>query len=141
PISRRDLWLIVHQLGAEGVTGVVSTAYLDDAERFDRGALLHRGRIVALDAPEALARAEAGTLLGVETHRPREARAVLAALPGVRRVTLFGDRLHVTVGDVDAAAPVIRRALAAAGLAARGPVPADASLEDVFIARLDAEAA
>jgi ABC-2 type transport system ATP-binding protein len=141
PISRRDLWLIVHEMVAEGVTVVVSTAYLDEAERFDRVALLHRGRVVALDTPMALERAAAGTLLAVETDRPREARTVLAGLPGVRRVTLFGERLHVTVADAGAAGPEVRRALDAAGIAVRALAPADPSLEDVFIARLDEEGA
>jgi ABC-2 type transport system ATP-binding protein len=54
PVSRRELWLIVHGMVAEGVTAVVSTAYLDEAERFDRLALLHRGRLLALDTPRVL---------------------------------------------------------------------------------------
>jgi ABC-2 type transport system ATP-binding protein len=54
PISRRDLWLIVHEMVAEGVTVVVSTAYMDEAERFDRLVLLHRGRALATDTPVAL---------------------------------------------------------------------------------------
>lgn len=60
PISRRDLWVILQEMLAEGITIVASTSYLDEAERFDRVALLHRGRIVALDAPRALQ----------EEHRP-----------------------------------------------------------------------
>ncbi|HSL85264.1 MAG TPA: ABC transporter ATP-binding protein, partial [Thermoanaerobaculia bacterium] len=54
PVSRRELWLIVHGMVAEGVTDVVSNAYLDEAERFDRLALLHQGRLLALDTPRAL---------------------------------------------------------------------------------------
>jgi ABC-2 type transport system ATP-binding protein len=61
PISRRDLWLIVHEMVAQGTTVVVSTAYMDEAERFDRLALLHRGRVLALDTPEALRRSVATT--------------------------------------------------------------------------------
>src|SRR5690606_20351086 len=51
PISRRDLWLILHEMVAEGTTVVVSTSYLDEAERCDRVALLDRGRTLALDSP------------------------------------------------------------------------------------------
>jgi ABC-2 type transport system ATP-binding protein len=54
PISRRELWLVVHEMVAGGMTAVVSTAYLDEAERCDRVALLHQGRLAALDAPAAL---------------------------------------------------------------------------------------
>ncbi|AHG93016.1 ABC transporter related protein (plasmid) [Gemmatirosa kalamazoonensis] len=61
PISRRELWLVVHEMVAGGMTAIVSTSYLDEAERFDRVALLHHGRIAALDAPAALqARARHG---------------------------------------------------------------------------------
>src|SRR3954447_26634663 len=74
PVSRRDLWLIVHEMVARGVTAIVSTAYMDEAERFDRLALLHQGRVVALDPPETLQRELAGRLLGVRVARSREAR-------------------------------------------------------------------
>lgn len=57
PISRRDLWLVVHEMVSRGVTTVVSTAYMDEAERFDRLALLHQGRLLALDTPANLQRA------------------------------------------------------------------------------------
>jgi ABC-2 type transport system ATP-binding protein len=60
PISRRDLWLILHEMVAEGMTVVVTTSYLDEAERCDRVALLHAGRIIALDEPEALQRSPDG---------------------------------------------------------------------------------
>ncbi|HEX7182921.1 MAG TPA: ABC transporter ATP-binding protein, partial [Thermoanaerobaculia bacterium] len=74
PVSRRDLWLIVHDMVAEGVTAVVSTAYMDEAERFDRLALLHKGRVLAVDTPAALQREMAGQVLEVRVDRPREAR-------------------------------------------------------------------
>ncbi|HEY0995467.1 MAG TPA: ABC transporter ATP-binding protein [Gemmatimonadaceae bacterium] len=135
PISRRDLWLIVHEMVAQGVTVVVSTAYMDEAERFDRLALLHKGRVVALDAPQALEAAIAGTMLAVEADRPREARDLLRDHPAVRRATLFGDQLHVTLAEGRDAA-VLRDALAGAGLQVHAVDPLEPSLEDVFIARI-----
>lgn len=141
PISRRDLWLIVHEMVAQGVTVIASTAYLDEAERFDRVALLHGGRIVALDEPEALELA-AGMLLEVETEEPRQARVVLERLPEVLSATRFGTRLHVRpASDVAAAESAVRRALADADLSVRSIAPVAASLEDVFIGRLQAEPA
>ena len=102
PISRRDLWLIVHEMVEEGVTAVVSTAYMDEAERFDRVALLHQGRLLALDTPVALQRALAGELLVVEVEaRARRARSARQDTR-VRRATLFGDKLHVTVASAAA---------------------------------------
>ena len=161
PISRRDLWLIVHEMVAQGVTVVVSTAYMDEAERFDRLALLHEGRIIALDAPQALEGAIGGTMLSVEVDPVRGARAHLARHPLVRRVALFGDRLHVTVAGGDAvgqaderwggltvgqgdgmsagrAAKLIEDTLREAGAGVRGVRVVAPSLEDVFIDRIPA---
>ena len=137
PISRRDLWLIVHEMVAQGVTAVVSTAYMDEAERFDRLALIHHGRIVALDAPQALEATIAGTLLEVEVDRLREARDFLARHPAARRVALFGDRLHVTAA-AGAAAGDVAGALRAAGFVVGEVQPVAPSLEDVFIDRIAA---
>jgi ABC-2 type transport system ATP-binding protein len=139
PVSRRDLWIIVHEMVARGVTVVVSTSYMDEAERFDRLALLHEGRVVALDTPEALKSSLAGRLLGARTPRPREAREVVLGVEGVQHASVFGDRLHVAVDDGARRADAVTAALRAAGLAA-GPVETiEPSLEDVFIARLAGE--
>ena len=136
PISRRDLWLIVHEMVEEGVTAVVSTAYLDEAERFDRVALLHGGRVLALDTPARLQRGLSGEVLVIEVEAPRAARDLLVDHPKVRRVTLFGDKLHVTVASVASDGPAIERVLRDAGLSVHRAHKAEASLEDVFIERL-----
>jgi ABC-2 type transport system ATP-binding protein len=138
PISRRDLWLIVHDMVAAGVTVVVSTAYMDEAERFDRVVLLHKGRVLALDTPAALQAGLQGEMLEVRVERPREAREVLRQLRPVRRAALFGDRVHLTVGSAEAAAGPVRAALLAAGLAVEGVERMEPSMEDVFIDRLAA---
>jgi ABC-2 type transport system ATP-binding protein len=136
PVSRRDLWVIVHEMVARGVTAIVSTAYMDEAERFDRLALLHQGRVVAIDAPAALQASLAGKLLGVRVDRPREARPVALGLPGVALAAVFGDRLHLAVDDAAGRAPAIARGLRDAGFGVGDAEPIEASLEDVFIARL-----
>jgi len=136
PISRRDLWLIVHEMVARGVTVVVSTSYMDEAERFDRVALLHRGRLLALDTPAALQGALDGHMLEVRTDRVREAGALVPRVEGVKRAAVFGDRLHLVVEDTKRAAPAVGRALAEAGFPAAGIDPIPASMEDVFIERI-----
>jgi ABC-2 type transport system ATP-binding protein len=136
PVSRRDLWIIVHEMVARGVTVVVSTAYMDEAERFDRLALLHEGRAIALDSPGSLQDSLAGRLLAVALDRPRAARDAAARLPGVLRATVFGDRLHVLVDDAARRAPELGRSLRAAGFAAGEAEPLTPSLEDVFVVRL-----
>ena len=135
PVSRRELWLIVHEMVAEGVTAVVSTAYLDEAERFDRLALLHEGQLVALDAPAALQRDFSGEVLAVTLGDPRRGRAA-AEIELVRRATVFGDRLHLTVDSAEEAAPAIERELRRAGAEPSGLRRVTPALEDVFIQRI-----
>ena len=137
PLSRRELWLILHEMVAEGITVVVTTSYLDEAERCDRVALLHRGSILALDRPEALQGALEGRLLAVRTGRPRAARAALESVPGVRSAVLFGDEVHVLT---DPAVPdaTLTAALAAAGVDGAELREQAPSLEDVFIQRVAA---
>ncbi|HEX6306546.1 MAG TPA: ABC transporter ATP-binding protein [Longimicrobiales bacterium] len=129
PISRRDLWLILHQMVVEGTTVIVTTSYLDEAERCDRVALLHEGRLLALDAPAAIQQRLHGRLLEVRGPDPRQLRDALRALPAVARATLFGDAVHVipsgtlTPGELETA-------LGAPGATV---LPAQSSLEDAFI--------
>lgn len=136
PISRRDLWLIVHEMVEEGVTAVVSTSYMDEAERFDRVALLHAGRVLALDTPITLQHTLAGQMLLLEVTDLRAARELLSQHDRVRSVSLFGDKLHVIVHSADGDAPVIQQDLLSAGIQAHSLRPAEASMEDVFIDRM-----
>src|SRR5690606_38400626 len=137
PISRRDLWLILHEMVAEGVTAIVTTLYLDEAERCDRVALLDRGRVIALDSPARLQASLPGRLLAVHATEPRRARDLAAALPGIRLATLSGESVRALVEEdaaLDAAA--LRAELEAAGVRVLSVDPTDATLEDVFIARV-----
>jgi ABC-2 type transport system ATP-binding protein len=137
PISRRDLWLIVHEMVGEGVTVVVSTAYMDEAERFDRLILLDQGRIVAMDTPERLQGSLDGEILAVVVDRVREARDVARRHPAVRRAAMFGNRVHVTVGSAATDGPAVRRALTDAGLQVEHMTTVAPSMEDAFIEYVD----
>ena len=142
PISRRDLWLIIHEMVAQGVTVVMSTAYMDEAERFDRLALLNRGRVLALDTPNALRESMPGDVLEVAVDGVRAARDTLRNHPAVRRAAPFGKHLHVVVGDASADAPLIAAALREARFTVHGVRPLAPSVEDVFIDRIaEADAA
>jgi ABC-2 type transport system ATP-binding protein len=135
PVSRRELWVIVHEMVAEGVTALVSTAYMDEAERFDRLALIHRGRLLALDAPDAVRASVHGQMRELRVARPRAARDVAASQPGVRHATVFGDRIHVTLERPDAG-PALETALAAAGLAPESSRVIEPTLEDAFVNKI-----
>ena len=138
PVSRRDLWLIVHEMVAQGVTAVVRTAYLDEAERFDRLAFLHEGSVLAIDTPDALQGGLSGKILELRIDRVREAKEAAARLPQVRRAAIFGDRLHLTVGSAAADGPAVTAALRQAGFEPREARPIVPSLEDVFMERIAA---
>jgi ABC-2 type transport system ATP-binding protein len=141
PISRRDLWFILHEMVHQGVTVLVSTAYMDEAERCDHVALLDHGRIIALDTPVALQRSLTGDMVSVRVADTRRARDVLAGAAGVRRAAVFGDSIHVSLDSKERDWPAVAAALTAARLDVLEVRDVLASLEDVFIARVSAAAA
>jgi ABC-2 type transport system ATP-binding protein len=98
PVSRRDFWTILYQLVREGLTVVVSTAYLDEAERCSRVAMMYEGRIIRCDTPESLKgllRDEA--CYEIQMDAPQEYRVIIEEVPGVLSVELAGASLHVFV--------------------------------------------
>ncbi|MBI5601250.1 MAG: ABC transporter ATP-binding protein [Gemmatimonadetes bacterium] len=140
PISRRDLWLILSEMVTQGVTVLVSTAYMDEAERCDHVALLDHGRVIALDTPTALQATMAGQVIAVRTAEARRALDLLRAAPMVRRATLFGDTIHVIVKEDGRPGAAIAEILGGAGIAIAELHEIEASLEDVFIDRVSAGA-
>ncbi len=133
PISRRDLWLILHEMVAQGVTVFVSTAYLDEAERCDHVALLDHGQVIALDRPATLQASLQGEMLAVRATDDRKALALLRSAPGVRRAALFGDTIHVTLEARERDWPGVRNALARGGVELLETHPIEPGMEDVFI--------
>jgi ABC-2 type transport system ATP-binding protein len=141
PVSRRDFWRILYQLVREGVTIFVSTSYLDEAERCNRLALLHQGRLLGVGTPDEVKRLMPGTLLEVRTSEPRRTAALLREqLAGVS-VGLFGDRVHVVTTDAAGTGARARTLIGAAGFELVSLRPIEPSLEDVFVAVLAAQPA
>jgi len=136
PVSRREFWKLLSEFLSNGLTIVMATPYLDEAERCSRVALLHEGALLALDEPEALRRSIAGRILEVVTDAPRPPLQAMAAVPGVTDVQAFGERAHVRLEpgrDPSEGIEAVKRTLAARGIpvtSAREVIP---SLEDVFI--------
>jgi len=140
PISRREFWKLLSEFRAEGVTIVMATPYLDEAERCSRVVLLHEGRLLADDTPDALRAAMTGALFEVIVADHRQARDAIARLPHVSSVQMFGERAHVRFDeDGRASAEDLKQELHDAGLAVESVRPVATSLEDVFIARLGGE--
>ena len=134
PQSRRDFWDNLFALAAAGTTILVSTHYMDEAERCHRLAILDRGRLVAEGPPRTLMRDLDAVVLEIETPDPQRAGELLRAQPWVRSVAQLGTRLHALAAR-DAVQPLeaVRQRLAAAGLEVRVEQTA-ANLEDVFVA-------
>jgi ABC-2 type transport system ATP-binding protein len=134
PVSRREFWKLLSEFLASGLTIVMATPYLDEAERCARVALLHDGHLLAIDRPSAL-QGSVGQLLEVSVESQRPPVEVLAAVPGVLDVQRFGDRTHVRLQGVSITegARAVEAALAANGIGSAVIRPIAASLEDVFI--------
>jgi ABC-2 type transport system ATP-binding protein len=139
PVSRRDFWKILYELVQGGMTLIVSTPYMDEAERCNRVALIDRGRIALCDTPDNLKERMHGELLEVIATPVREARMAVADLPGVLGVQVFGDRLHLWVANARAAEEQVRAALAEPQFNVSGIRQAMPGLEDVFISVLSGE--
>ncbi|MBM3472280.1 MAG: ABC transporter ATP-binding protein [Armatimonadetes bacterium] len=131
PASRRDFWRLLYDLPRQGVTVLVSTPYMDEAERCDRVALLHEGRVLACASPEALKERVPGRLFAVDATPQRTAKELLLAADGVQSVVTFGDRLHVSVGD-DVGPERIEARLREGGVEVASVAPIMPGLEDVF---------
>ena len=143
PVSRREFWKLLSEFLAQGITILMATPYLDEAERCSRVALLHEGRLVALDTPANLRAALPGIVMEVIAPDRDRATSVLERLPGIADVQLFGERAHVRIA---AGAPLsdpqqLTSALQTAGIAVESVRRVPASLEDVFIARVAKETA
>ena len=137
PVSRREFWKLLAELLAQGITIVMSTPYLDEAERCARVAFLHEGRLLALDTPAALRASLPGTLFEVMVSDHRKVGAALAGVAGVSSVQLFGERAHVRLSDDRGdGASRLTASLRAAGLDAASIRPIPSSLEDVFVTKL-----
>lgn len=139
PVSRRDFWRLLYQLMREGVTIFVSTAYLDEAERCSRLALIHKGRLQAVGTPDEIKRLMRGTIMEIRCAEPRRAAALLRASLKAESVGLFGDRIHVVTHDPAGATAQVRALFAQSGLLAAGIQTVAPELEDVFISMLGEE--
>jgi ABC-2 type transport system ATP-binding protein len=139
PVSRRDFWRIIYQLLREKVTIFVSTAYLDEAERCSRVALLHKGRLLAVGTPGQLKGLMRGAILEVRCAAPRRAAALLRERFPARSVGLFGDRVHLVTDAPAAATEQVEAMLRQTGLNVEGIRQVEPALEDVFISVLGEE--
>ncbi|MGO9640273.1 MAG: ATP-binding cassette domain-containing protein [Candidatus Acidiferrales bacterium] len=132
PVSRRDFWAILYSLVDQGVAILISTSYLDEAERCHRVGLLHKGQLLFCDQPDTLKKNFPGAVFTMRTADPPRVREVLEAAPGVKRTVLEGDGVHLIVDRADRL-PELQSLLRAAGVAVESLTQVEPSVEDLFV--------
>jgi ABC-2 type transport system ATP-binding protein len=133
PVSRRDFWRILYELIAEGVAILTSTAYLDEAERCHRVALLHQGKLLFCDTPANLKARMGKGVLSVTGPEPRSLRTQLERAPGISSLVLTGDGLHVVVDDAPRRIPEFQALLEDAHVPFDSIQQVAPSIEDLFV--------
>jgi ABC-2 type transport system ATP-binding protein len=135
PLSRRRFWSLIDQHSASGVTVLVTTHYLDEAEHCHRIAIIHAGRLAAIGTTDELKHIFAGRAI-VEIHaaNPVEAMRLLDEMPEVEKTSVFGTAVHAVLkSDRDVSTEALKQRLARSGVPVTGIGPVQPSLEDVFL--------
>jgi ABC-2 type transport system ATP-binding protein len=133
PVSRREFWDILGDLHLEGITLVVSTPYMDEAERCSRVGLLFAGQLIACDTPDAIQGMVHGEVLEIQPSSMDGSAKLVATMPGVQEVQTYGNLLHVLVDDAKRRAGFVRKALEAAGHAVVWMRSTPPRMEEAFI--------
>jgi ABC-2 type transport system ATP-binding protein len=140
PLARGAFWHLIHDLAETGHTIFVSTHYMDEAEYCHRLALMYRGKVIALGTPEELKNGlSSHILLDLQTGDPLATMRALEGIEGISDVAVFGAGLHVTVSDLAGGPARVRERLTANGIAVQKLERIQPSMEDVFVAMIEAE--
>lgn len=136
PVSRREFWRILYDLNRQGVTVLVSTTYMDEADRCTTVGLLYAGELISVADPGLLKQRMRGEAIEFIAEPRAQARRVIEGDPNIISRTVIGNRFHVVVANVKTGLPSLTEALAAAGVQVRDAGPVPASLEDVFVSMI-----
>jgi ABC-2 type transport system ATP-binding protein len=140
PVSRREFWNLLSNLRAEkGLTILVCTPYMDEAERCGRVGLMHGGRLIRCDTPAAVKALVPGRLLEFTPSHFAPAQRLVEGLPGVLELQSYGRMLHAFVDDPAVRRPEIEAALAAEGIACTGMREIAPRMEEAFISLIGRE--
>lgn len=137
PVSRREFWEILTELNLSGTTIVVSTPYMDEADRCARVGLIYAGRLVICDTPMAIRSELPGDLLELQPDDWRTARGLVASLPGVIQVQTYGESLHLIVDSAEDRLPELKQALEGNGIGYRSLRPTAPRMEEAFISLIN----
>jgi ABC-2 type transport system ATP-binding protein len=138
PLSRRQFWRLIDTLSSQGVTVLVTTHYLDEAERCHRVALIHAGRLAALGTTTGVKRIfEGRPIVELRGDRPVELMRALDGMPEVEKTSLFGTSVHAVLRDASIGPAEIAARVRARGLDVQSADTVIPSLEDVFLDVVD----
>jgi ABC-2 type transport system ATP-binding protein len=132
-VSRREFWTILRDLLQTGITTLMTTPYMDEAERGTRVALMDRGSIIVVDTPAKVRALMKDPIIEVICDDLRRAAAAVRELPEVLDIQAFGDRLHLVMRSLDRGVPAVERRLTESGIKIEKWRPVPPSLENVFI--------
>jgi ABC-2 type transport system ATP-binding protein len=141
PVSRRDFWRILYNLVSEGVTILTSTAYLDEAERCHRVALMHQGKLLFCDTPPRLKARLGKGVLAIVSPEPRRVREALEKTPGIFSIVHTGDGVHVVVDDLEHRLGEFESKLRSAGIPFDEVHQVTPTIEDLFVDTVTSRAA
>jgi ABC-2 type transport system ATP-binding protein len=142
PLSRRRFWRLIDELARNGVSVLVTTHYLDEAEHCHRVAIIHAGRLAALGTVQELKDVFSGRpIVEIRADNPVEAMRALDAMPEVEKTSVFGASVHAVLRSAEVDAAVLAERLAASGIAAASSALVQPSLEDVFLDVVERSAA
>jgi ABC-2 type transport system ATP-binding protein len=133
PISRRNFWDLIYGLAEHGVTILVTTHYMDEAEFCDRLVLIFQGRLIAQGTPRELKGRVPEEIMAVYPDRLGEALEVAQQLPQITEAAVFGAGLHLAAPRAEEAEQAVRAAFAAQHLTIKGLTRVEPTLEDAFI--------
>ena len=133
PVSRREFWDIISELHLAGVTILISTPYMDEAERCSRVGLMFEGQLIVCDEPDNIKGLVAGELIELRPSDVWRAREIAAEMDGVQEVQTYGDLLHIFVDDAARRMPQVEAGLLAQGIVVEGIRQTRPRMEEAFI--------
>jgi len=139
PVSRREFWAQIHRISAAGTTVLVTTHYMDEAERCHRLAFIFRGELLDIGTPREIVERRRLRVAAVHVEDPTRGTDVLRALDEVDEVAPFGDELRVAITGGDDPVELVRRVLSDAGVGVRDARELPADVEDAFVAMVHAD--
>lgn len=133
PISRREFWNILSGLHLSGTTIVISTPYMDEADRCSRVGLMYEGQLIRCDSPKAIRSSLDAEMIVLIPEQKHGVEALLRTLPGVIEIQTYGDAYHLLVSDAEKQIKRVRKALKRARIPVRELRPSLPRMEEAFI--------